>query len=346
MPFAEFKSFEDCVSKNQDKQNPEAYCAVIKEKTEGTSEEQNSRITLRNAGKVDVLKHYRDKENPELEGLEVGGIAITEGIHNGVFYGADELKPVAEGLAGKQLRIDHSTSVRDIIGKVTYSGYFENGNQKGIEFKAVVTDEDIAKKLKKGLVDAFSVGVTTELVKNGDQIDATKLQWEELSQVCDPADENARLTELYNSKQLKTYIKEIMEENSMVKTKKLQDEVMPVAPVEEPAGPTLEEVIEMVNALAERITALETPAEPEAPAPSEETMQDEEKKDEDEEEEKPKEEKKEENSKKFLKLEARLEALESKKLQKTRVVKDSTNKRELKRDSFGGYYMDNPFGGK
>lgn len=35
MPFGEYKDFEDCVRKNQDKENPEAYCAVIEKKITG-----------------------------------------------------------------------------------------------------------------------------------------------------------------------------------------------------------------------------------------------------------------------------------------------------------------------
>lgn len=34
MPFADYKDFDDCVSKNQDKDNPEAYCGSIKAKVE------------------------------------------------------------------------------------------------------------------------------------------------------------------------------------------------------------------------------------------------------------------------------------------------------------------------
>lgn len=37
MPFAGYKDFKDCVNKNQDKKNPEGYCAAIKEKVEGKS---------------------------------------------------------------------------------------------------------------------------------------------------------------------------------------------------------------------------------------------------------------------------------------------------------------------
>lgn len=34
MPFAGYSSFDDCVSKNRDKDDPEAYCGSIKHKTE------------------------------------------------------------------------------------------------------------------------------------------------------------------------------------------------------------------------------------------------------------------------------------------------------------------------
>lgn len=29
MPFGRFKNFKDCVNKNQDKRDPEAFCAVV-----------------------------------------------------------------------------------------------------------------------------------------------------------------------------------------------------------------------------------------------------------------------------------------------------------------------------
>ena len=38
-PFGDYSSFEDCVSKNKDKSDPEAYCAVIKRKIEGKAPE-------------------------------------------------------------------------------------------------------------------------------------------------------------------------------------------------------------------------------------------------------------------------------------------------------------------
>ncbi len=34
MPFAGYKDFDDCVAKNRDKKNPQAYCGAIKHKVE------------------------------------------------------------------------------------------------------------------------------------------------------------------------------------------------------------------------------------------------------------------------------------------------------------------------
>lgn len=34
MPMGQYKDFQDCVNKNRDKKNPEAYCGEIKKRTE------------------------------------------------------------------------------------------------------------------------------------------------------------------------------------------------------------------------------------------------------------------------------------------------------------------------
>jgi hypothetical protein len=39
MPFGQYKDFNDCVSRNQDKANPEGYCANIMRQIEGKEEE-------------------------------------------------------------------------------------------------------------------------------------------------------------------------------------------------------------------------------------------------------------------------------------------------------------------
>lgn len=36
MPFGPYEDFQDCVDQNQDKDNPEAFCAWLKQRTEGS----------------------------------------------------------------------------------------------------------------------------------------------------------------------------------------------------------------------------------------------------------------------------------------------------------------------
>ena len=56
MPFAGFKNFKDCVAKNQDKGNPQAFCASIQRKVEGKKE---SKISEK-FGKID-LKEQKEE---------------------------------------------------------------------------------------------------------------------------------------------------------------------------------------------------------------------------------------------------------------------------------------------
>lgn len=39
MPFDKYQDFDDCVRQNQDKENPEAYCAAIERLTSGKKPE-------------------------------------------------------------------------------------------------------------------------------------------------------------------------------------------------------------------------------------------------------------------------------------------------------------------
>jgi len=48
-PFADYTDFDDCVSKNSDKGDPEAYCAVVKRKVEGEK------------AKTDLINAYKEE---------------------------------------------------------------------------------------------------------------------------------------------------------------------------------------------------------------------------------------------------------------------------------------------
>lgn len=43
MPFADYKNFKDCVQKNQDKKDPEAYCAEIQRRAKQERAMENNK---------------------------------------------------------------------------------------------------------------------------------------------------------------------------------------------------------------------------------------------------------------------------------------------------------------
>ena len=56
-PMGEYSSFQDCVNKNQDKENPEAYCGAIKEKVEGkTCEEHKTEMKAKDISLDDIMQ--------------------------------------------------------------------------------------------------------------------------------------------------------------------------------------------------------------------------------------------------------------------------------------------------
>lgn len=80
---------------------------------------------------------------------------------NGWAVPEDELENIARQVNdGVQLRIDHSASVRDIIGATTF-GEVDKINKK-VNFKAEVDDPDIIRKIIKRRIKTVSIGAQAE----------------------------------------------------------------------------------------------------------------------------------------------------------------------------------------
>ena len=157
---------------------------------EGKRVFDNSKIT-KNLKYVEIGNVKIQHLLKEGAGLRISGIAISEGIWNGIFYPAEELEKACGTLEGKPLRIDHSSSSRDIVGKVLSAVY--NQAKKCIEFEAIVTDEDIAQKLLDSLIDSVSVGVLIDNEEEDGQQVARNLEFKELSLVDEPACKDAKI---------------------------------------------------------------------------------------------------------------------------------------------------------
>ena len=91
-PFSSYKDFADCVAKNQDKKDPEAYCATIKQKTEGD-------------GATEIKESANVYENMK---------AITEAVQKGNIHGLKRAVKTAEAVnkLGEAVAKEHIDRVK------------------------------------------------------------------------------------------------------------------------------------------------------------------------------------------------------------------------------------------
>lgn len=63
MPFGEYKNFKDCVAKNQDKKDPEAYCAKIQKQIEGSQYMDDDKLDVTASMPIVVTASEEDDDN-------------------------------------------------------------------------------------------------------------------------------------------------------------------------------------------------------------------------------------------------------------------------------------------
>lgn len=100
-------------------------------------------------------------EETENNPPKVSGFAIHPGIFNRFLeVPDDELENITESLKSAKLMVDHSESVRDIIGLVheAYTTFDSAAGKQGVKYFAETDDTEILEKLHKGYIDASSIG--------------------------------------------------------------------------------------------------------------------------------------------------------------------------------------------
>jgi hypothetical protein len=101
-----------------------------------------------------VLEKKADKP------LRIRGIAMTTGMSRNLnIYNAEELRTFTDRLNGVPVYIEH-VSVPNAIGKVTGT----NWDGHNLWYEAEIYDEQIAEKIRKGLIQHVSVGADYEAV--------------------------------------------------------------------------------------------------------------------------------------------------------------------------------------
>ena len=299
------------------------------------------------------LKGYALAETPDIK--KVNFVALSEGVHNGVFYPASEIEKAAKNLVGKPIRIDHTDKVLETIGKVIEAEYVDTNGFRRIEcigefYNDTETQKEAISLLTKSLITDFSVGVDVDLTMSNGVETAKDLIFKEVSLVTEGADEMAKVITLLNSKinskELLDVLTKIANRGEKME-KKLEAEVPEVKEEEiKTAGPTediapavdaavekkdaelsLETLSDVINKLSERLMAIERKLK------------------EDDEEEKPKEKPKEDEE--LKKLSKRLEQLENEKVKKSKILAEAGSHINLTKTNAGYQYADknkSPFG--
>ena len=175
MPFGEYLDFEDCIAKNSDKNNPEAYCAEIKRQIEG---DKQRRVGFDKAVLDDkVLLDDKDF-------LVMPAVIASEIVHEypeGMAYKpGDELEKAAWTAEGRWVKIlSHPDSAllqraSDIYGKIENVHFAKDllepktkrpmrrGIRADIKWFKNRVPQDVLTKIREGKLRDVSIGFTYE----------------------------------------------------------------------------------------------------------------------------------------------------------------------------------------
>ena len=138
---------------------------------------------------------------PIKESVNAGGDFIIKGIainetttRNGITYRAKELKLAAPSFRNKPIMVDHSGSVKDIVGRTTENVVFNSANNS-IDFEAKIMDEKIKEMINDGRITDVSIGAQVENIIENEEGERTAIGLEglEISLVAIPGDPGANL---------------------------------------------------------------------------------------------------------------------------------------------------------
>jgi len=124
--------------------------------------------------------------------LLIKGYAIHAGTtRNWNLYLEDELKNAADSLIGCPIYLEH-VSVGSAVGKVLSAGW--DPEKRAIWFVAEIYDDDVADKIRAGIIKHVSIAADYEVLEPFDSIQIPHgLQFRELSLVAVPGDREANI---------------------------------------------------------------------------------------------------------------------------------------------------------
>lgn len=196
MPFGEYESFEDCVAKNSDKEDPAAYCAAIKRETEGDTQrkvgfdryaledkiihEDNQTLTMPAIIASEIVHQYDDgwayKPAAELEKMaatanRIGAVPVKILEHPGADTNYLLLKH--EDAQGKASNFQF---VKNLLDSKT-GRPMRRGVRADITWFKDTTPADVIEKIKAGSLRDNSIGFTFDSDRTRGEFEGVKYDY-------------------------------------------------------------------------------------------------------------------------------------------------------------------------
>jgi hypothetical protein len=173
MPFGKWRDFDSCVKD---------FVA------DGYNEETARRICGKLQSELEKASEFRWTEVFEKTQLKpqlkIRGVAIKAGMsRNWNVWLEEELKAAAQSLIGQPIYLEH-VDVANAVGKVT--GAWWDPEQKAILYEGEIYDDEVANKIRAGLIQHVSIGADYEVLEPVDGQIPRGLQFRELSLVAAP----------------------------------------------------------------------------------------------------------------------------------------------------------------
>lgn len=268
MPFGEYTSFSECVSKNKDKRNPEAYCAEIEKQVTGKYPSQKKTYEF-----VTNSMNYETVETKEGKKYYVSGYISTYDMDlvNDIVT-PEGMKDMLDQLQRRSIKLDleHESYLGDThidrevaktkipIGKIIEGRL----NNKGLFIKAQINNNhqrfnEAWKSIKEGFLDAFSIAYIPikTVIKTVEGVQARLLDKVTLLNVAftgNPANPHATMAEVFTKSlnDIKLGEKAMVKEET--KEEIPEEEPEKVEPKkEEPVEESKDELTEIKSELAE-----------------------------------------------------------------------------------------------